>query len=146
MIRQWTTESGIRWGIDADHRKALQLPELDANTWRLGLRRCLLGYAMPGHNQSMFDGLMPYDEVEGESAEVLGGFISTVEALFNLIVELPAVRALSRWLSALGAVIDQFFLGNTDEEIVDLGLSGWLWISSAGFHQHDFPSTSPHLL
>jgi exodeoxyribonuclease V gamma subunit len=120
MIRQWITESGIRWGIDAAHRKALQLPELDANTWRIGLQRSLLGYAMAGHNQRMFAGIMPYDEVEGDGAEVLGRFLSAVEALFSLMTELPAVRPLSEWPRALGTVIDQFFLGDTDEEIADL--------------------------
>jgi exodeoxyribonuclease V gamma subunit len=122
MIRQWISKSGIRWGMDAAHRKVLQLPELDANTWRIGFRRCLLGYAMAGHNHTIFEGLMPYDEVEGGSAEVLGRFISAVEALFRLMSELPAVRPLSEWPKALGAVIDQFFLGDTDEEIADLGV------------------------
>jgi len=122
MIRQWITKSGIRWGIDAAHRKALQLPELDANTWRIGLQRCLLGYAMAGHNQTIFEGIMPYDEVEGGGAEVLGRFISAVEALFRLMAELPVARPLSEWPEALGAVIDQFFLGDTDEEIADLGV------------------------
>ncbi len=120
LIRQWITESGIRWGIDAAHRKTLQLPALDANTWRTGLQRCLLGFAMAGHNQTMFQGIMPYDEVEGGGAEVLGRFASASEALFKLVMELPAPRPLSEWPEALGAVIDQFFLGDTDEEIADL--------------------------
>ena len=120
MIQQWITESGIRWGIDADHRKALQLPGLDANTWRAGIQRWLLGYAMTGHNETMFEGIVPYDEVEGSGAEVLGRFVTAFEALFKLVVELPAARALSEWPMALGAVIEQFFLGDTDEEISDL--------------------------
>jgi exodeoxyribonuclease V gamma subunit len=120
LVRQWITESGIRWGIDADHRKSLQLPELDANTWRTGLQRCLLGYAMAGHQQTMFEGVMPYDEVEGGGAEVLGRFVTASEALFKLVAELPVARPLSEWPMALSAVIDQFFLGDTDEEIADL--------------------------
>ena len=122
LIRQWIAESGIRWGINAAHRQTLQLPALDANTWRTGLQRCLLGYAMAGHNQTMFEGIMPYDDVEGGGAEVLGRFASAAEALFKLVVELLAARPLSEWPPALGAVIDQFFLGDTDEEIADLRL------------------------
>ena len=120
LIRQWITESGIRWGIDAAQRKALQLPELDANTWRTGLQRCLLGYAMAGHNQTMFEGIMPYDEVEGGGAEVLGRFVSALEALFSLAVELPAARQFSEWPDALGGVIDQFFLADAAKDIADL--------------------------
>ena len=63
---------------------------------------------------------MPYDEVEGGGAEVLGRFASALEALAKLVEELPAARALSEWPKALGAVIDQFFLGDADEEITDL--------------------------
>jgi exodeoxyribonuclease V gamma subunit len=122
LIRQWITESGIRWGIDAAHRTNFQLPELGANTWRSGLQRCLLGFAMAGRNQRMFQGIMPYDEVEGGGAEVLGRLASALEALFKLVTDLSSVRALSEWPDALGAVIDQFFLGDTDEEIADLHL------------------------
>src|SRR6202790_2118036 len=122
LIRQWITESGIRWGIDAAHRTNFQLPELGANTWRSGLQRCLLGFAMAGRNQTMFQGIMPYDEVEGGGAEVLGRLASALEALFKLVTDLSSVRALSKWPDALGAVIDQFFLGDTDEEIADLHL------------------------
>jgi exodeoxyribonuclease V gamma subunit len=120
LIRQWIIESGIRWGIDAAHRKTFQLPDLGANTWRAGLQRCLLGFAMAGRNQTMFEGIMPYDEVEGGGAEVLGRLASALEALFKLVTDLSAIRALSEWPGALGAVIDQFFLGDTDEEVADL--------------------------
>jgi exodeoxyribonuclease V gamma subunit len=122
LIRQWITESGIRWGIDAAHRATFQLPELAANTWRAGLQRCLLGFAMAGHNQTMFQGIMPYDDVEGGGAEVLGRLTSALEALFTLVTDLSSVRTLSEWPGVLGAVIDQFFLADTDEEIADLQL------------------------
>jgi exodeoxyribonuclease V gamma subunit len=120
LIRQWIAESGIRWGIDAPHRKAFQLPELDANTWMTGLKRFLLGYAMAGNDHTAFEGIMPYDEVEGGSAEVLGRFVSALEALFGLAFELPASRELAEWPDALGAVIDQFFLADEAEDISDL--------------------------
>lgn len=120
LIRQWITESGIRWGIDAAHRRAFQLPELDANTWLAGLKRFLLGYAMAGNDQRMFEGIMPYDEVEGGGAEVLGRFVTALEALFSLALKLPAARVLAEWPDALGAVIDQFFLADTMEEVADL--------------------------
>jgi exodeoxyribonuclease V gamma subunit len=120
LIRQWIIESGIRWGIDASHRKRFQLPELDANTWMAGLKRFLLGYAMAGQNHTAFEGIMPYDEVEGGGTEVLGRFVSALEALFNLALELPEARELAEWPDALGAVIDQFFLADEAADIADL--------------------------
>jgi exodeoxyribonuclease V gamma subunit len=122
LIRRWIAESGIRWGIDEPHRKAFRSPELDANTWMTGLKRFLLGYAMAGNNHTAFEGIMPYDEVEGGGAEVLGRFVSAVEALFRLTKELPAARALADWPDSLGAVIDQYFLADETEDISGLRL------------------------
>ncbi|RLA98445.1 MAG: exodeoxyribonuclease V subunit gamma, partial [Deltaproteobacteria bacterium] len=44
IIRKWVRASGIRWGLDADFRKALGLPGFEENTWSYGIKRLLLGY------------------------------------------------------------------------------------------------------
>lgn len=122
LIRQWIAETGIRWGIDAEHRTRFDLPALDANTWRAGLKRLFLGYAMAGGNRTMFEGIMPHDEVEGSGTEVLGRFASVLDALFDMVTALPKARPLADWPAALGDVIDQLFLGETQEEVADLRL------------------------
>ena len=48
LIRAWLREAGIRWGVDAAHRGADHLPETAEHTWRQGMRRLLLGYAVAG--------------------------------------------------------------------------------------------------
>ena len=55
-------------------RKKLGLPEFRENTWRAGLERMLLGYAMPGQGEKMFKGVLPYDKIEGGDAQALGNF------------------------------------------------------------------------
>ena len=119
-IRRWIAGSGIRWGIDGPHRDALDLPALDGNSWRSGLDRLLLGYAMAGGNRRMFDGIMPCDDVEGTRAEVLGRFVSAVEAMFRLVGELPASRPLAVWPDALVPVVAEFFSGDDPDEASDL--------------------------
>ena len=52
LIRDWIEETAIRWGVDAADRTRAGLPALDANTWRHGLNRLLLGYAMEGGKQA----------------------------------------------------------------------------------------------
>ena len=47
LIRGWIKQTGIRWGIDAAARERMNLPAVEANTWRAGLQRLLLGYALP---------------------------------------------------------------------------------------------------
>lgn len=47
LIRHWINQTGIRWGIDAENRAEMNLPAFEENTWRAGLKRLLLGYALP---------------------------------------------------------------------------------------------------
>ena len=35
----------------------------------------LLGYALPGREEKMFMGILPYDRIEGSEASVLGNFV-----------------------------------------------------------------------
>ncbi|MCA1481998.1 exodeoxyribonuclease V subunit gamma, partial [Bradyrhizobium sp. NBAIM08] len=46
-VRRWVGEAQIRWGIDAEHRARFHVPATHEHTWRFGLDRLLLGYALP---------------------------------------------------------------------------------------------------
>ena len=75
LIRKWVTDTRIRWGIDREDRSRLGLPASAENTWKAGLERLILGYALPGQDENMFDGILPYDHIEGSNASVLGRFL-----------------------------------------------------------------------
>jgi len=72
LIRKWLTDTRIRWGIDKDDRSQRGLPALEENTWKAGLERLILGYALPGQDEKMFRGILPYDHIEGSEASLLG--------------------------------------------------------------------------
>jgi exodeoxyribonuclease V gamma subunit len=120
LIRDWIEETAIRWGVDAADRTRADLPALDANTWRHGLNRLLLGYAMPGGNKHLFEGILPHDEVEGDGGEVLGRFISAAEALFRLTEKFEHPRPLAAWIEPLQEVIEQFLDPVEEEELGDV--------------------------
>ena len=46
-IRGWLDDTRVRWGLDEQDRIRLGLPGYRENSWRAGLDRLLLGYAMP---------------------------------------------------------------------------------------------------
>ena len=70
-LTQWIAGAGVRWGLDAAHRTALDLGACgEQNTWRFGLRRMLLGYA--GAGEDGFADIMPYDEIGGLDAALVG--------------------------------------------------------------------------
>ncbi len=82
LVRSWVTESGIRWGIDGAMRRELGFTDNEANTWSFGLDRLYLGYALPPEAR-LFDGVLPYPDVEGSDAEVLGKLDAFLQTLFE---------------------------------------------------------------
>jgi exodeoxyribonuclease V gamma subunit len=115
-IRRWAREAGIRWGIDAEIKTTWELLATAEHTWRAGLDRLLLGYALPGEGRDLYRDILPYDEVEGGEARALGQLQGFTEALFGLDARLRERRSLAEWAAALGALLDQFFEPREREE------------------------------
>jgi len=110
MIQHWIRDSGIRWGRDAEHRQDLGLPPFSEHTWRFGLDRLLLGYAMSDSGKDrMFRDILPYDLVEGEDALVLGRFAAFMDTLISRTVSLQEPRTLPAWSETLADLLDAFF-------------------------------------
>ena len=114
LIEHWVRETHIRWGIDEGSRLRAGLPGYTQNTWRAGLERLLLGYALPGENRFIFAGILPYDPIEGREAHILGNFLEFLRCLFGWEKTLAESRPLSEWQAVLTAALDQFF--KTDEK------------------------------
>lgn len=118
LVHRWIRESGIRWGIDGRHRAELGLPAHGENTWRAGLDRLTLGYALPAGSDALFADILPYDDVEGGDAELLGRLLSFCEEVFALRERLGRPLPVARWVEVLTAILDRFF-DPTDLEEAD---------------------------
>ena len=99
LVSRWLRETGVRWGIDQDSRAALGLPAIREHTWRAGLDRLLLGYALPGDPRTFFADLLPYDAMEGADAQILGRLHTFTEATFGLVTTLRGPRSVDQWVS-----------------------------------------------
>ena len=115
-IRVWMDKAGIRWGIDAAHRKRIGLPAFAQNTWREGLDRLLLGYALAGGDAQLFKNILPCDEIEGGLAETFGNFIEFTSRIFQTTKDLETPRTLEGWQITLCEVVDRFFDPTEDLE------------------------------
>lgn len=113
-LHGWVAAAGVRWGADGAHRAACGQPDTDLNTWRFGLDRLLLGYAMPGGGRELFAGILPCDEVEGGDAVLLGRLCAFGAALFSLRAELQAPRALPAWREVLDAALERLVMITDD--------------------------------
>jgi exodeoxyribonuclease V gamma subunit len=115
LVRQWLRDAGVRWGRDERHRAALGLPATRANTWRAGLDRLLLGYALPGDDTHLFAGVLPYDAVEGGAAALAGCLATFAEAVFELADDLARPRPMAAWQTRLERLLRDFFEPDADE-------------------------------
>ena len=116
LVRHWVDEAGIRWGRDAAHRAQLGLPALPETTWRHGLDRLLLGYALPADGGRMFEGVLPCDCVELRHGETLGRFLSFVEAVFAAVAPLEEARSLAGWVELLRGLSNTMFTEDDSAE------------------------------
>ncbi len=126
-IRTWVREAGIRWGVDEAHRGEEDLPEIADHTWRHGLHRLLLGYAMADAGEPVA-GLVPcgagaggFDAGEMDG-ELLGRFVSYCEKVFGLRARLAGKRRPARWGAVLRDVVRDFF---ADGSAPVRGAGGW---------------------
>ncbi len=107
LIRGWIEKSGIRWGMDEGDRTSRNLPAYRDNSWRAGLDRLLLGYAMPDENQ-LFNGILPYDDISGSVAESLGKFAEFVERVDCFVKSFERSRTLAEWRVQFQAMLARF--------------------------------------
>ncbi|QOV67986.1 exodeoxyribonuclease V subunit gamma [Citrobacter sp. BDA59-3] len=114
-LRQWVNESGIRWGMDDDNVRELELPATGQHTWQFGLTRMLLGYAMESR-QGEWQSILPYDESSGLIAELVGHLASLLMQLNTWRQGLAQARPLEEWLPVCREMLNDFFLPDQDTE------------------------------
>lgn len=119
QLSQWLSEAGVRWGRDAAQREALNLPASARHSWAEGLQRLLLGYAQPAGHQRLVAGLMPYDEVEGSDALLIGRLLRALQALVALAEQCARPRAPAAWSEFLLQTLDRLIVPGPEDHAED---------------------------
>ncbi|MBB1202891.1 exodeoxyribonuclease V subunit gamma [Enterobacteriaceae bacterium 89] len=114
-LRQWVNESGVRWGMDDDNVREWDLPATGQHTWRFGLTRMLLGYAMESR-QGEWQSVLPYDESSGLIAGLVGHLASLLMKLNQWRHQLAQERSLAEWLPLCREMLNDFYLPDPDTE------------------------------
>ena len=126
LIHDWTRAVGARWGRDGLHKAEHGLPEIPRHTWRFALQRLMLGYALPeslaGGGLPLFEGALPYDDIEGGRALTLGRFADFLEALFDWAERLKKDCPPEAWAERLNALVDRLVDPRGEEETAVLKL------------------------
>lgn len=135
-LRDWVSAAAIRWGIDGAARARRGLPADEAFGWRAGLKRLLLGVALPDTAERLWQGILPVAGIEGEGAALLGRFVQFADQLFELHAKLGAeatnsgvgyvqgggitpmsgARSASQWCALLAETFERCLLPDETEE------------------------------
>ena len=106
-LRQWVADAGVRWGIDADRRRAFKLDGLAQNTWRFGLDRILTGVAMAGDDMHWLGSALPLDDVDSSDVALAGRLAELLDRLTGVLDALTREQSLAAWVDALGGALDR---------------------------------------
>lgn len=119
-LHRWIEGAGVRWGLNAEQREGLGLPEaLEQNSWHFGLRRMLLGYAVGAG--VAYDGIEPYDEIGGLDAALIGPLVALIDALQVAHNELSQAATPPVWGARLQALMQLFFAAESEHDDYLLG-------------------------
>ncbi|MDE2600209.1 MAG: exodeoxyribonuclease V subunit gamma [Rhodocyclaceae bacterium] len=125
LVRAWVGESGIRWGLSAAARAERGLPADDTHSWHFGLKRMLLGVALPQRlmadgvaadaplearltGNELFEGILPFDAIEGVRTQVLGKLLGFMDALEQTMQQLARDRSVGEWAELLPQICQRF--------------------------------------
>lgn len=120
LLERWIADSGIRWGLNAEHRTQFGVPPgSHQNTWQFGLERLVLGYAMG--SGPAWGNIQPYSQVGGLEAAAAGKLVRLWEQLQQWWLRLRAVHTPAEWQDALRQLLRDFFLPQSPEEQSQVG-------------------------
>jgi len=135
--------------MDAEQRATLGLPEgLEQNTWRFGLRRMLLGYAVagPAGRPDPWSGIEPFDEIGGLDAALAGQLSRLLDALSLWWSRLREPVPPGEWVTRLRGLLDAFFAAEEEREQwllgrLDEALENWETDCAAARLEEPLPLT-----
>ncbi|WP_459945869.1 exodeoxyribonuclease V subunit gamma [Desulfocastanea catecholica] len=132
-LHQWVTRAGIRWGLSGRQRSEAGLAGFEEGSWRAGLDRLLMGYAI--NADEYIDGVLPFADIEGRGALALGGLCRFIELVDGAHDDFLQHRPLDDWSRLLQGIVQQLFGDENEQELVELRtLIAELSESSSPFH------------
>src|SRR5690625_1575574 len=104
-IREWSADTGVRWGEDARRRARFELPHVLQGTWQVALDRLLLGVAMAEEDHRYVGHALPLDDVDSTDIDLAGRFAELLDRLTAVLAELDGAHPLDHWLATLDRAV-----------------------------------------
>ena len=118
IFRQWIEDCHAYWGFSANHREHCGSTATHEHTWRHALDRMALGFCFRGHGSKLWEGILPYDEIEGEHTIRFSQFSRFLSSLASLEKQSRGDKSLFDWANWLDDLAGEFFPLN-DANLLD---------------------------
>jgi len=116
-LEDWVGDAGIRWGLDAEHRKPFRLDVIPGGTWQAGVDRVLAGVTMSEDGQRLVGGhVLPLDDVDSGSIELAGQFAELIARLKDAVDRFTTPQTIDQWVATLTETADALAESSTQEQ------------------------------
>ncbi len=116
-VQEWVLGSGVRWGLSTEQRQQAGVHFSEA-TWSAGLERLLMGYAID--SEEFVDGVLPFSDIEGGDAEILGGLCQFIDIIDRTRIYFMSDHNLDGWSGVLLDAMEELFGESDHKDFVEL--------------------------
>jgi len=114
-VRHWVIEAGIRWGLSDTQRGETSGID-DVGTWRFGLERMLMGYAIDTEDE--IADILPFTAIEGGNGELLGGLCSFIDIIDRKLLLFASEKTLAQWSDELRSLRAEIFTESDNPDLL----------------------------
>lgn len=127
QLDTWLADAGVRWGLDAAHRKpwgiAPDMADANQNSWLFGIERLLLGYATGATDAlaTPWANTLPQAGVGGLDARVVDGLLQWLRHTHIALIKLRQDHTPTEWVAVLQQLVALFFKPSdeADERLIE---------------------------
>ena len=127
QLDTWLADAGVRWGLDAPHRRPWgidpDLADAKQNSWLFGLERLLLGYATGTASElaSPWQNTLPQAGMGGLDAHVVDGLLQWLRHTQLALLKLRQDHTPTEWVAVLQQLMAWFFKPSdeADERLIE---------------------------
>lgn len=127
QLDTWLADAGVRWGLDAPHRKpwgiAPDMADANQNSWLFGMERLLLGYATGTSDDlaTPWADTLPQAGVGGLDARVVDGLLQWLRHTQIALLKLRQDHTPTEWVAVLQQLVALFFKPSdeADERLIE---------------------------
>lgn len=100
-LGDWASATAVRWGLDAEHRAAYQLPHLGQNTWGSAVDRILVGAVVDGEDTDHLGRTLALDDLDSADLDLAGRLAELVDRLVRTLRGLQDADTVDEWVEVL---------------------------------------------